>query len=160
MLAEYIAILRYTSAWRNLDLDHLKQVLSPDVIFDAPGIPFDVIGYNNVIEAHDVFFKNLREADKRLSEKGERVHTQSSYSVFTQIYPYEHKNVFPFMQLTYFTECGFLKLVYFFVDLDERLEKIQRIKTHRTKFMADSPDFKKTMKQVHALYGSLNTNQL
>ncbi len=155
-LAEYTALLQYTSAWQNLDQGPLQAVLDQDVIFDAPGISFPVVGYNKVLDAHRLFFDNLREENIRLSEN-QKAGQFSSYEVFTQIYPYENKGIYPFMQLSYFTEIGFLKLVYFFVDLDSGMGKIAKIKTHSTKFLVDPPNTKRSVRKIQELLGKIKT---
>jgi len=153
VLAKYNALLHYASAWRNLDLRPLNEALTPDVIFDAPGIPFNIIGKDKVVESHKLFFDNLHCREVQLSKGGILM---NSYNVITQIYPYEHKEVIPFMQLSYYTDCGFLKLVYFFIDLDKNLKKIRKINTHRTKFLVDSSNYLKEVSQIQELYYSQN----
>lgn len=155
-LAEYNLLMRYSSAWRKLDLGLLKQVLTPDVIFDGPGLPYNVEGIDKVIKVHDLFFENLKDKNIRISEdKGGRLN--SSYNVITQVYPYENKGVYPFMQLSYISEHMFLKLVYFFVDLDKSLERISMIKTHSTKFLIDTPDDNKVIERIQEQNFTLNT---
>jgi len=61
------------------------------------------------------------------------------------------------MQLSYFTEIGFLKLVYFFVDLDSGMGKIAKIKTHSTKFLVDSPNTKRSVRKIQELLGKIKT---
>lgn len=152
-LAEYIALMRYTSAWRDLDLKLLETVFTPDVIFDAPGIPYDIVGLEQVISAHKMFFENLQEMDSRLNDSNKEGSNLSCHNVITQIYPYENNGVYPFMQLSFFTEHSFLKLYYFFVDVDVSVSKILRIKTHSTKFLVDTSSYHSYVQQINSING-------
>jgi hypothetical protein len=156
ILAEYIALMRYTSAWHSLETGLLVDILDPLVEFDAPGIPFNVIGLEKVMETHKLFFDNLRDMDNQLIEKSLDHSCLSSYNVLTQIYPYECKGVYPFMQLSYFTQDMFMKVYYFFVELDEKLEKITRIKTHHVKFLVDTPKFNEQLHHINSFNGLMN----
>lgn len=155
-LAEYTALLQYTSAWRKLDLGLLKKILAPDVIFDAPGTPFSIEGIEKSIKAHALLFENLQDNDIRISGN-QSSRLSSSYNVIPQIYPYENRGVYPFMQLSYFTEHNFLKLVYFFVDLDYKLERISAIKTHSTKFLVNTQNDNQSVRRIQELNYTLNT---
>lgn len=154
-LAEYTVLMQYTSAFRKLDLGLLKKILAPDVVFDAPGTPFSIEGIEKSLKAHALLFENLQDNDIRISGN-QNSRLSSSYNVIPQIYPYENRGVYPFMQLSYFTEHNFLKLIYFFVDLDQSLERIRMIKTHSTKFLVDTHNDKRAVRRIQELNYTLN----
>ncbi|MBE0674355.1 MAG: hypothetical protein IH591_06810 [Bacteroidales bacterium] len=157
-LAEYTSLLKYTIAWRDLNTEALKEIFDAKVEFDAPGIPYNIVGADKVIEAHKVFFDNLRDQNNRLRNINGLASSQSCYNVITQIFPYEHKSGFPFMQLCYFTNSKFLKLYYFYVDLLKNQKVIKRIKTHHEKFMVDSANFNDAVEQINTSYRVLGSS--
>lgn len=157
-LSEYASLLKYTIAWRTLNTEALREIFDVKVEFDAPGIPYNIVGVDKVIAAHKVFFDNLRDQNNRLRNTNGLAPSQSCYNVITQIFPYEHKYGFPFMQLSYFTESNFLKLYYFYVDISENQKEITRIKTHHEKLMVDNANYNDALEQITALHGALGNN--
>jgi hypothetical protein len=157
-LAEYTSLLKYTIAWKNLNTEALREIFDAKVEFDAPGIPYKIVGVDKVIEAHKVFFDNLRDQNYRLRNINGLEPNQSCYNVITQIFPYEHKRGFPFMQLSYFTDSMFIKLYYFYVDLSNNQKEIKRIKTHHEKLIVNSANYINALEQINASYGALGSS--
>jgi hypothetical protein len=149
ILAQYSLLKKYCQAWINLDTDLLKSILDPKIEFDAPGIPFDIIGKEKVLQAHSLWFDSLiRENDNQISpfDKDQKY---SCYEVFTQLYPYDTSIIHPYMQLSFFVKDGFYKIYYFYINLDESLSKIIRIESRHVKFLISSDDYEDHVRSIN-----------
>lgn len=154
-LAKYSSLKKYSNTWKTLDITSLNEILTKNDEYDAPGVPYNIVDQEKILQAHELFFVNLQDINTKLSENGNSG-MQSSYNVITQIYPYENKNVFLFMQLSYFTEDMFLELVYFIVDLSKSNSKIKKIKTHSYKLLVEASNYSKNLNRTQELF-TLNT---
>lgn len=160
MLAGYLLLRRYSTAWQTIDLSLLEEILDADVVFDAPGVPYDIVGLDKVLRAHKVWFDSLNDNDMSLRTANLERGKMSGYDVFTQMYPYDNQLVFPFMQLSFFVEEMFLKIYYFYVQLDKELRKIKEIKTRHNKFMVSVDQYAEYVKMINECNGMINNTIL
>ena len=152
-LAQYSLLKKYCVSWATLDINLLKEILDPNIEFDAPGIPFDIIGIDKVLDAHKVWFENLKDENSRNSSPFEENRKYSCYEVFTQLYPYDYKAIFPYMQLSYFVKDGFYKIYFFDILINPELSKITRIHTRHIKFLVNSEDYEEYVRSINESSG-------
>ena len=140
-LAQYSLLKKYCVAWATLDTNLLKGIFDPKIEFDAPGIPFDIIGTDKVIQAHALSFDSLATENGKHTSPFEENKRYSCYEVFTELYPYDGKMLIPHIQLSFFTKDGFYKIYYFNIKLDESLSKIARIESRHVKFIVSAENY-------------------
>lgn len=154
-LAQYNLLKKYCVAWATLDINLLKGIFDPKVEFDAPGIPFDLIGKDKVIQAHSLWFDSLIGENDNHTSTFEENRKYSCYEVFTQLYPYDGKMIIPHMQLSFFTKDGFYKIYYFYIKLDESLSKITRIESRHVKFIVSAENYHNYVDSINESNGFL-----
>lgn len=159
VLAQYSLLKKYCTAWVTLDINLLKGIFDPKIEFDAPGLPFDLIGKDKVIHAHSLWFDSLACENGNHTSPFEENRKYSCYEVFTQLYPYDGKMVIPHMQLSFFVKDGFYKIYYFYIKLDESLSKIARIESRHVKFLVSSDHYEHYVSSINVSNASLRNNR-
>jgi len=152
-LAQYSLLKKYCVAWATLDINLLKGIFDPKIEFDAPGIPFDIIGKDKVLQAHNMWFENLTSENDSNTSPFEENRKYSCYEVFTQLYPYDSKMIFPYMQLSYFVKDGLYKIYYFDILINPELSKIARINTRHVKFLVSSENYEEYVRSINESSG-------
>jgi len=147
-MAKYYFLKRYCLAWINLDKEILKEILDWEICFDAPGVPFDIKGIDDVLEAHNVWFKSLMGQHDEIVSPFENEPNSSCYEVLTQFYPYESNRLDPYMQLSFFVLEQYYKIYYFNIYLNDNYSKIRRIETQHIKIKVDSKDYYEEVKKI------------
>lgn len=158
-LAQYSLLKKYTVAWATLDTNLLKGIFDPKIEFDAPGIPFDLLGTDKVFQAHALWFDSLAGENGNHTSPFEEDRKYSCYEVFTELYPYDGTMLIPHMQLSFFTKDGFYKIYYFYIKLDESLSKIARIESRHIKFLVFSENFEDHVASINVSNAFLVKNE-